>query len=177
VYLYGSGGGTSRLFAEPSYQQGVVPGSLAARWGGSGRVVPDIAAVGDPNTGMLIGQTQQFSTGTQYDEYRIGGTSLSSPLMAGIMADAQGLSGTTIGFANPLIYGLPAGAFHDVTHVAGAVARADYANSEDGSSGILYSVRTFDKQFTLATTPGYDDVTGRGTPNGSFLGAIAAAAR
>jgi len=38
-------------------------------------------------------------------------------------------------------------------------------------------VRTFDKQFTLATTAGYDDVTGRGTPNDSFLGAIAAATR
>jgi subtilase family serine protease len=175
VYLYGSGGGTSRIFAEPSYQQGVVPSSLAARWGGSGRVVPDIAALGDPNTGMLVGQTQQFSTGAQYDEYRIGGTSLSSPLMAGIMADAQQLSGTQIGFANPLIYSLPTGAFHDVTHMPGAVVRADYANSENGNAGILYSVRTFDKQFTLATTAGYDDVTGRGTPNDSFLGAIAAA--
>jgi subtilase family serine protease len=176
TFLYGSGGGTSRIFSEPSYQQGVVPSSLAARWGGSGRVVPDIAAVGDPNTGMLIGQTQTFSTGgAQYDEYRIGGTSLSSPLMAGIMAVAQQASGTHIGFANPLIYRLPASAFHDVMHVDGAVARADYANSENGDDGILYSARTFDTQFTLATTPGYDDVTGRGTPNDSFLSAIEAA--
>ena len=148
---------------------------MVRRGGGSGRVVPDIAALGDPNTGMLIGQTQHFSTGAQYDEYRIGGTSLSSPLMAGIMADAQQLSGTQIGFANPLIYSLPTGAFHGVTHIAGGVVRADYANSENGNAGILYSVRTFDQQFTLATTFGYDDVTGRGTPNDSFLRAIASA--
>ena len=30
-YLYGSGGGTSRLYAEPSYQVGVVPDALAAQ--------------------------------------------------------------------------------------------------------------------------------------------------
>jgi hypothetical protein len=36
--------------------------------------------VGDPSTGMLVGQTQTFSDGTYYDEFRLGGTSLSSPL-------------------------------------------------------------------------------------------------
>jgi subtilase family serine protease len=174
VYLYGSGGGTSRIFAEPSYQQGVVPPSLASRWGGSGRVVPDIAAVGDPNTGMKVGQTQTFSDGTYYDEYRLGGTSLSCPLTAGIMAVAQQAAGHTLGFANPLIYSLPASAFHDVDHLDGAVARADFANSENGTDGLLFSMRTFDVTFTLHTTPGYDDVTGRGSPNGTFVGAVAA---
>ena len=173
VYLYGSGGGTSRIFPEPSYQQGVVPAALASRWGGSGRVVPDIAAVGDPNTGMKVGQTQTFSNGTYYDEYRIGGTSLSCPLTAGIMAVAQQAAGRQLGFANPLIYSLPTGAFHDVDHLDGAVVRADYANSEDGSDGLLFSARTFDVTFTLHTTPGYDDVTGRGSPNGTFVGAVA----
>ena len=174
LYLYGSGGGTSRLFAEPSYQQGVVPSDLAARWGGMGRVVPDISAVGDPNTGMLIGQTQAFSNGTYYDEYRIGGTSLSSPLMAGIMAVGQQSRGSTIGFANPLIYGLPSGAFHDVVTPASTVAdvRADYANSENGLAGILYSIRRMNVTWTLSTRSGYDDVTGRGTPNDSFISAL-----
>src|SRR5581483_5734873 len=89
VYLYGSGGGTSRIFAQPWYQAGVVPSSLATRWSSTpARVIPDVSAVGDPNTGMLVGQTQRFSDGTYYGEYRIGGTSLSSPLMAGIMAVA-----------------------------------------------------------------------------------------
>src|SRR5213075_1208244 len=68
-WLYGSGGGVSRVFAKPSYQSAITA---------SGRAVPDVAALGDPQTGMLIGQTQQFPEGAHYDEYRIGGTSLSS---------------------------------------------------------------------------------------------------
>lgn len=177
VYLYGSGGGTSRLFAQPSYQQGIVPASLATRWSSTpARVIPDIAAVGDPNTGMLVGQTQTFSTGVAYGEFRLGGTSLSSPLMAGIMAVAQQRKGSPFGFANPAIYALSAGAFNDITDPASTVAvvRADYANGEDASNGILYSIRRMNVTFTLHTTAGYDDVTGRGTPNGTFIAAISA---
>src|SRR5436190_516246 len=177
TYLYGSGGGTSRLFAEPPYQVGVVPSALATRWSTTpARVVPDVSAVGDPNTGMLVGQTQTFSDGTVgYDEFRLGGTSLSSPLMAGIMAVAQQVRGSQIGFANPLIYSLPGSSFHDVQHQDGAVVRADYVNSEDGSDGLLFSARTFDQTFTLHTTAGYDDVTGIGSPNddGSFVSNLA----
>ncbi len=175
VYLYGSGGGTSRLFAQPTYQQGVVPASLATRWSSTpARVIPDIATVGDPNTGMLIGQTQTFSTGVAYGEFRIGGTSLSSPLMAGIMAVAQQRKGSPLGFANPAIYALTSTAFNDITDPASTVAvvRADYANGEDASNGTLYSIRRMNVTFTLHTIAGYDDVTGRGTPNGTFVAAI-----
>jgi subtilase family serine protease len=174
VYLYGSGGGTSRLFAQPSYQAGKVPAALATRWSSTpARVVPDISAVGDPNTGMRVGQTQQFSDGTYYDEYRIGGTSLSSPLMAGIMAVAQQSRGRRIGFANPLIYSLGAG-IRDIVAPSSTVAvvRADFVNSENANDGILYSVRRMEVTFTLHTVAGYDDVTGLGTPNGSFVAAI-----
>src|SRR5262249_44193757 len=96
AFLYGAGGGTSRLFAQPWYQQGVVPASLASqnqKGHKLGRVVPDVAMVGDPNTGMLIGETQTFPNGTYYDQYRIGGTSLSCPLFAGIMALANQRAG------------------------------------------------------------------------------------
>lgn len=181
TYLYGSGGGTSRLFPEPSYQVGVVPDALANRWtsqtGMSGRVIPDVSAVGDPTTGMLVGQTQAFSDGSSYDEYRIGGTSLSSPLMAGIMAVAQQRAKRTIGFANPTLYRLPASAYHDVVDPASPVAaiRSDYANGENPADGMLFTVRTMNDTNTLDVTPGFDDVTGRGTPNDAFLSAVAAA--
>jgi subtilase family serine protease len=49
---YRSGGGTSRLFAEPAYQRGVVPDTLAREnqtGSNRGRVVPDISMDGDPN--------------------------------------------------------------------------------------------------------------------------------
>ena len=47
-YRYGSGGGTSGLFAEPTYQVGIVPDALATRWNGRNRVVPDVSTLGDP---------------------------------------------------------------------------------------------------------------------------------
>ena len=42
---------------------------------------------------MLIGQTQQFTDGVSFDVFRIGGTSLWSPLLAGVMALADPRSG------------------------------------------------------------------------------------
>ena len=82
----------SKVFAEPSSQQT----SIGAF---SGRAVPDISALADPNTGFLVGQTQQFSAGTPiYDEYRIGGTSVAAPLMAGMAAVANQVAGMPLGF-------------------------------------------------------------------------------
>jgi subtilase family serine protease len=176
AYLYGSGGGTSRLFAEPAYQRGVVPDALAAEnqaGTNRGRVVPDISMDGDPNTGFLVGETQTFPDGVYYDQYRIGGTSLSSPLFSGLMAVANQLDRFDHGFVNPVLYKFTSrtGAIDDVRHVAGGVVRVDYVNGIDASDGLVTSVRTFDFQgLTINTTPGYDNVTGLGTPEGrAFL--------
>ena len=173
-WLYGSGGGVSRLFAEPSYQANAVPGSVFAAQGRTGRAIPDIAAFGDPNTGYLIGQTQTFPGGVvKYSEYRIGGTSLSSPIMAGIMALADQAKGSAHGFANPAFYAnATSGAFYDVLHQAGAVVRVNYVNSVDASNGLAYRLRTFDQGLSLKTTPGWDDITGLGTPTSAFIGAL-----
>jgi len=175
-WLYGSGGGVSRIFPEPSYQVGVVPKSVFAAQSRTGRAVPDISAVGDPNTGYLIGETQTFPNGTiAYSEYRIGGTSLSSPLVAGIMALADQAAGHPHGFANPLFYSLAgSAAFTDITHPSSTVAvvRANYVNSIDASAGVVYRLRTMDQTLSLNASPGYDDVTGLGTPTSSFLSAL-----
>ena len=56
---------------------------------------------------MLVGETQAFPDGIHYGEYRIGGTSLSSPLFAGVQALAAQAAGGRLGFANPTIYALP----------------------------------------------------------------------
>ncbi len=179
AYLYGAGGGTSRVFAEPDYQKPVVPKKLAKAQGGKpARVVPDVSLVGDPNTGMLVGQTQTFPDGTvKYSEYRLGGTSLSSPLMAGMMALADQRAGGRHGFANPALYGgYGTPAYRDVVAPLAPIAdvRNDYVNSVDASGGTTTKLRTFDQTGTLQTTPGYDDVTGVGTPNGQhFLDALA----
>ena len=179
-FVYGSGGGTSILFPEPGYQQGVVPDSLSGYWGigFDNRVVPDIATVGDPNTGMLVGETQTFPNGSvRYGEYRIGGTSLSCPLMAGIMALADQRAGTPHGFSNPALYGLAGtGAVRDIVNPATtmAVVRANYVNDVNARQGLYYLLRSLNQTGTLHTIPGYDDVTGIGSPNGeAFLQALA----
>jgi subtilase family serine protease len=166
-FLYGGGGGSSALFARPAYQNGVTSSPS--------RQVPDIAMDGDPTTGMLVGETQSFPKGViAYDEYRIGGTSLSSPLFAGMTALAiQRAGGAGAGLLNNAIYS-HLGSFTDVAGTppdAGNV-RADYANDVDASRGILYSVRTFDQDSSLAVTAGYDQVTGVGIPNTGWLSAL-----
>ena len=52
------------------------------------------------------------------------------------------------------------------------MVRANYVNSIDASAGTVYRLRTFDQGLSLQTTRGYDDVTGLGTPTGSFIGAL-----
>lgn len=179
AYLYGAGGGTSRLFGQPAYQKGVVPNSMSEVYGGAPmRVVPDVAALADPTTGMLIGQTQMFPDGhSAYSEYRIGGTSLASPLFAGMWALAVQKHGA-YGLANPTLYGAR-GAAYDITTTDLAkypgTVRVDYVNSVDASDGYLYTARSFDDDgpLTIHVANGYDDVTGVGSPNGStWLGAV-----
>jgi subtilase family serine protease len=168
-FFYGAGGGFSTLFNRPGYQFGVVPAGSPA-----GRAVPDIGLDGDPTTGILVGETQTFPNGVYYDEYRIGGTSLSSPLMAGVQALASQAQGRRLGFANPRIYDLARSGgeeFTDVTsaHDSAANVRPDYANGVSPKDGILYSVRTFDDDSSLDTKPGWDDVTGVGSPNSAYF--------
>jgi subtilase family serine protease len=179
-FLYGGGGGTSRVFSEPWYQVPVVPSDLVHYFGGNGRVVPDVAAVGDPNTGFTIGITQKFFDGTRYGEYRIGGTSLSAPLMAGIMALAQQRAHQALGFINPALYQAyqaNPGIVHDVVDPSTtiAVVRTNFVNGQNDDNGKAFSLRTMNQTGTLHTKPGYDDVTGVGTPNGeAYLDAFKA---
>ena len=169
-HVYGAGGGTSQLFAEPGYQKGVVPKSISKYFGSpAGRAVPDIAAVGDPNTGFLVGETQMFPNGkSKYSEYRIGGTSLSCPLIAGIEALSDQAFGRAHGFANPAIYRLAGtSAVRDVVPQGKhAVVRVDFVNGVDDTDGLIYSLRSLDQTQSIFTRKGYDDVTGIGTPNG-----------
>ena len=142
----GAGGGTSKTVGQPFYQRGIVPDGLAkANGGGAMRTVPDIAAVADPNTGFLVGQTQTLPDGKleHTDEYRIGGTSLAAPVIAGVQALAQqARHGVAIGFANPGIYQrYGTAAYHDVTdHPLGA-GRATWRSSASTTSTAPTSAR------------------------------------
>jgi subtilase family serine protease len=173
TWLYGSGGGVSCIFARPSWQTGITATAPAhsACQGNPGRAVPDISAFGDPNTGFVMGMTETFPDGSvKYGEFREGGTSLSSPTFAGMMATAH-----VDGFANPLFYSSTVrNALHDVLPVTGGylgLVRADYNNSVSGPEH--YTLRTFDQDgLTLHTTAGWDDVTGLGSPTSAFFQAL-----
>ena len=51
--------------------------------------------------------------------------------------------------------------------------RADYVNGIDASGGTTYSVRTFNQDSSLgaggAVTPGWDSVTGIGSPSPRYI--------
>ncbi|MET8583320.1 S53 family peptidase [Streptomyces collinus] len=178
AYTSGAGGGTSKTVPQPYYQKNVVPKALATANNAAGnRVVPDIAAIADPNTGFLVGQTQTFPDGTeQYSEYRIGGTSLAAPVIAAVQALAQEAGGgKALGFANPSIYAKygKKGVFHDVTDQPTgtdlAVARIDFVNGFDAADGLATSVRSLGKDSSLSAVKGYDDVTGVGSPANGYV--------
>ena len=170
-YSSGGGGGTSYLFRAPWYQAGKVPASISLYHSAIPmRAVPDIAMPGDPNTGFEVGETQVFPDGTYWDQYRIGGTSLSSPLLAGVVAVLDQANHRPIGFANPLYYHLlGTSALHDIVASTSPVAevRTDDTNFVDSSQGVFFRLQTIDVQSsTLHDTRGYDNETGVGTPSG-----------
>jgi subtilase family serine protease len=126
----GSGGGYSTLFNRPSWQSDT---GLAAN---GKRGYPDIAAVADPNTGGLVCYDSSSSCG------QVGGTSLSSPLWAGILADVNqyvSAQGGSVGFLSPALYTLATttqtyAPFHDVT--SGTNGKYNAASKWDAVTGI-----------------------------------------
>jgi len=193
----GGGGGTSYYYTQPYYQAPVVPSALALRnapiFGPTPlRVIPDIAMDADANTGMLIGLTQTFPDGVYYDQFKEGGTSLASPLLAGVIADADQAAGIPLGFLNPVLYKAytaKPSAFFDVKAPANpdaaAVIRVDYGNTVDASDGYVVSVRAINyagpetycdgtgncatRDVTLTATPGFDSLTGLGSVGSKFI--------
>jgi subtilase family serine protease len=176
------GGGVSTLYAQPFYQQGVVPTSLATHLPDGTtspapmRVVPDVSALADPSTGIRVGQTTLQPNGTTYafSLSRIGGTSVACPVFAGIEADAQQAAGHALGFADPAIYSrYGTGAYHDVTdHPLGpghlAQVRNNYTNPYTKTRPLVTSLRTLgingEGAAALPAVKGYDDSTGVGSP-------------
>ncbi len=184
-----SGGGVSTVYTQPGYQAGVVPDSLSTKLPDGTtsstpmRVVPDVSALADPSTGILVGQTTLQPNGKTYEFSlsRIGGTSVACPTFAGIEADAQQAAGGALGFANPAIYyldthftyGSANAAYNDVTdHPLGpgylAEVRNNYTNPSTKQGPLLTYLRTLgidgEGSDALPAVTGYDDSTGVGSP-------------
>ncbi len=159
-FVGGAGGGVSTVFAQPWYQRGIVPASLAKGM----RVAPDIAALADPYTGFLIGISpinDDVALSTDpFENETYGGTSLASPLVAAQIALVQQATHSMIGFANPTLYALDRvlpSAFRDVVPQNPPQAVV-YTSANSGNTYLI----TLDRDTTLTTAPKYDDVTGIG---------------
>jgi subtilase family serine protease len=182
-----SGGGPSVVWPEPAYQQQVVPPALTVSPGGSapGRVVPDISADADSftafGTGLLTFDPSDPSAPPTFGLAPIGGTSLATPLIAGMVTAAQQGQPEPFGLINPAIYQLAGtSAVRDIlplTASTPAVFRGIACVDSLCSQQIL---TTFDDQdpsmlgYTgQVTLQGYDNMTGVGTPNGqNFIKAL-----
>jgi subtilase family serine protease len=156
-----AGGGFSHVFSRPAFQNTLPAGSTAIPSGQRG--VPDVALQASSRTGALVYLTlppdgnsglicgsAPCSTGW----YDIGGTSLSCPQWAGIVALADQVNGGGLGLINPALYKIGADPVR-------------YAND-------FYDVTTGNNQADpdiqgYPATPGWDPVTGLGTPNAANL--------
>lgn len=181
----GGGGGQKIGIPQPWYQRGVVPDRLAK--GSDGRryrVGADVAMDADPITGLRVGgkalnaTTNPDPSTWTYREHKYGGTSLSAPLFAGIQALAQQVRGKPIGFANPALYRRAGGpamrdvvkhALPDGTPPTAAAHRPFSPNGELMLFSLLGRMPYEGTEpATPDTTPGYDEVTGVGTPTGGY---------
>jgi subtilase family serine protease len=178
-----AGGGPSMLWKQPIYQHGVVPPALAKAPGNKGpaRSVPDISADADQYTGMAEGLLDFSRTPPKFVQEAFGGTSLSAPLVAGMVAAAQQGQAKPFGFLNPALYKLAGTrAFFDtlpLTRHSPALYRGTVCPPHVCHSSIL---NIFDDQsrnmYTAQVTlKGYDNMSGIGTPDGpNFIKALRA---
>lgn len=206
-FYAGSGGGPSLVMLAPHYQSDVpyaYSGFTTLEDGtkvpleAPHRVTPDISMVGDPYTGFLYGETYTtagdpvsddgcvpLTKTTEYCEESIGGTSLSSPLFAGVLALVDQARfqrhKSAVGFVNPALYSFDIGNPDSSTAPISKVKKPGsptallrgYQNDNtrvrvvtinsvpnDANTAVIEGV---DSSYVAAN--GYDEITGLGTPN------------
>jgi subtilase family serine protease len=142
----GSGGGFSHLFVRPAYQEGV--SGIGAMRG-----VPDVAGDGSSSSGMAFVFAAPGGASALLSE---GGTSASAPFWAGLIALADQRAGHPLGSVNPAIYRIARSslyhkAFHDIT---------------TGNNNVVVDGATITG---YQAGPGWDPVTGWGTPDAQVL--------
>jgi subtilase family serine protease len=193
-FQFGAGGGTSVVYAKPEFQKHLK---------GKFRQVPDISMDADPETGVevVISPDGIPSDGTEV--IVVGGTSLAAPMFSAYWAIAnQAAGGGPIGEAAPILYELPGNAITDINltpldtllNVTGLIINPPNApvfesaaalaqpleNTKlfvsalfQSSTSTRWDVFTFGTDSSLTTGPGWDNVTGLGTPNGAaFINSV-----
>ncbi len=152
-----TGGGVSTVWPIPAYQN-YLGQSLALYNGGSGtnRNVPDVAAVGDPLTGVAI--YSRLNGGW----LAVGGTSVSAPIWAGFYSLANGVSEWlgfgNLGFANPTLYAVD----EPITRTLFYLPFNDITQGNNGATSLGLPAGYNAGQY-------YDNTTGLGSPRGGLL--------
>jgi kumamolisin len=146
-----TGGGASAVFPRPTWQstvkiESVNPGAIV------GRVLPDVAANADWTASpylLVVGGKAQPN----------GGTSAATPLWASLVTliNEQRGPGNRIGYLTPVLYEAEAG------------AKAGNTVGSEGCTDVLSGNNTTDAIGGYSAGPGYDAVSGWGTPNGQKL--------
>jgi len=183
-FQFGAGGGESLFYAKPSWQKALP---------GTGRQVPDVSALADPYTGFPIVVTFE---GEQLAIPGYGGTSLASPIFTSIWAIADQYNGSPLGFAAPAVAKLKTGEITDVLGTSTLNTSDPAGTIYDSNGATFYSAldlfagaapgqtqtqfpsalwpqnyndlfsMAFGVDTSLTVTPGWDNVTGFGEPNG-----------
>jgi len=107
-FLQGGGGGESAVLAKPFFQRQLP---------GSGRQLPDVSFLADPQTGAIVVQTVPPPAGTGTEFFVVGGTSLAAPMFAAMWALADEAAGESLGQAAPALAAMPSVAFQDIVPV------------------------------------------------------------
>lgn len=153
----GTGGGMSAYAERPDYQSAAVPGlGTPAR-----RTLADVAFNADPSSGQYVAMMSPGSSTVRW--ISVGGTSLSTPQWAGVVAIANAMRARSgqalLGQPHRALYG-------DIAAVPGSYA-AGFADIVEGRHGTCA---------TCAATAGHDPLTGLGTPQvGALLSALTGA--
>lgn len=152
-----SGGGYSTLFSRPSYQELLPAGSTftGTSPGAPGpntnmRGIPDISYQASSLTGVLVYDTRPPDKGGSGGWYVVGGTSCGSPQWAGLVAIADQMAGRDLGDINPALYAIASNP---------AQYAADYYDVTVGTNKADPNVAGY------TASPGWDAVTGLGSPN------------
>jgi subtilase family serine protease len=156
--LIGGGGGRSDFFVKPSWQQG--PGVPAD----GVRDVPDVALSASEHVGYLICSAGSCVNGFRAGDttlFAVNGTSVGSPIFAGLVALVNQKMSARQGNLNPGLYTLATGApgtFHDVLSGNNSMPCRPGSPDCPGNGLLGYSAGR-----------GYDLATGLGSVNASRL--------
>ncbi len=197
-FRQGGGGGESAYLEKPHWQRALP---------GTGRQLPDVSAVADPFTGVIIVTPNADGTASLVEV--IGGTSVSSPVFSGIWALADQAAGARLGQAAPVIAAMPTGSLRDIVPVPATISNlagtfavgsqsAYYsaaallgltATQPNGFVGTAVKITSpqvgigakidlsFGSDSSLMAMPGWDNATGYGVPNGLAFINAASAAK